>query len=399
VPVTRASDVYYDPYDQEIDADPYPVYRRLRDEAPLYRNEHYDFYAVSRADDVERVLTDHETFISGRGAFLDFIRADIAMPPGILIFEDPPSHTRHRKVLARVFTPRRMAELEPQIRAYCARSLDPFVGARRFDFVADLGAQVPMRTISMLLGIPETDQERVRDRSTGSMRTEPGEPMQIEAVGNPELYADYIDWRVEHPADDLMTALLNTEFEDETGALRHLTREEILTYCSLLGGAGNETAARLISWTGKVLADHPEQRRQLVEDPSLIPSAIEEILRFEPPGHNFARFVTKDTELHGTTVPKGSVMVVLLASANRDERRFVDGERFDIRRHIEKHFTFGYGIHYCLGAALARLEGQVVLDEILRRFPEWEIDTDNARLTSASVVRGWETLPAFIQSK
>ena len=181
----RRADVYYDPYDVDIDADPYPVYRRLREEAPLYYNERYDFFAVSRADDVERVLADHETFISGHGAFLDFIRADITMPPGMFIFEDPPSHTRHRKVLSRVFTPRRMAELEPQIRAYCARSLDPFVGAGRFDFVADLGAQVPMRTISMLLGIPESDQEEVRDQATGSMRTKPGEPMEIKRGRQP----------------------------------------------------------------------------------------------------------------------------------------------------------------------------------------------------------------------
>jgi len=183
VSVTSASDVYYDPYDVGIDADPYPVYRRLREEAPLYYNEPHDFFAVSRAEDVERVLTDHETFISGRGAFLDFIRAGITMPPGMFIFEDPPTHTRHRKLLSRVFTPRRMAELEPQIRAYCARSLDPFIGAKQFDFVADLGAQVPMRTISMLLGIPESDQEDVRDRATDSMRTEPGQPMQIKEVG------------------------------------------------------------------------------------------------------------------------------------------------------------------------------------------------------------------------
>ena len=394
--MTNKSDVYYDPYDVEIDADPYPIYRRLRAEAPLYYNERYDFFAISLAEDVERVLADHGTFISGRGAFLDFIRANLEMPPGMFIFEDPPSHTRHRKLLSRVFTPRRMAELEPQIRAYCARSLDRFVGSGRFDFVADFGAEVPMRTISMLLGIPESDQETVRDQATGSMRTEPGQPMRIEEVGNPEMYAEYIDWRAEHPSDDLMTDMLRSEFEDESGKVRRLTREEILTYCTLIGSAGNETAARLIGWIGKVLADHPDQRRELAVDPSLIPSAVEEVLRFEPPGHNFARYVSKDVELHGTTVPEGSVMVFLIGAANRDERRFPNGENFDIHRTPVKYFTFGYGIHYCLGAALARLEGQIALDEILKRFPEWEIDIDNARLTSASVVRGWETLPALI---
>jgi cytochrome P450 len=289
-----------------------------------------------------------------------------------------------------------MAALGPQIRDFCARSLDPFVGTGRFDFVADLAAQVPMRTISMLLGIPDSDQEAVRDQTTGSMRTTPGEPMVIKEVGSPEMYAEYIDWRAKHPSDDLMTDMLQAEFEDETGTIRRLTREEILTYCGLIASAGNETASRLIGWTGKVLADHPDQRRELVEEPSLIPSAIEEVLRFEPPGHNFARYVSRDVEFHGTRVPEGSVMVFLIGAANRDQRRFSDGERFDIHRTPVKHFTFGYGIHYCLGAALARLEGQIALEETLKRFPDWQIDLDGARLTSASVVRGWETLPAFV---
>ena len=397
--LTRAdhSDVYYDPYDVGIDADPYPVYRRLRDEGPLYYNERYDFYAVSRAEDVEAVLSDHHTYVSGRGAFLDFIRADVEMPPGMLIFEDPPAHTRHRRLLSRVFTPRRMAQLEPQIRAYCARSLDPLLGSGRFDFVADLAAQLPMRVISMLLGIPDSDQQAVRDRSTGSMRTDPGQPMEIpEDFGSGEMFADYIDWRAEHPSDDLMTDMLRAEFEDETGRFRRLTRQEILTYVSLIAGAGNETAGRLIGWTGKVLADHPGQRRELVEDRALIPAAIEEVLRYEPPGHQFARSVSQDVALHGTSVPEGSVMIFLVASANRDDRRFPEGDRFDIHRAPAKHFTFGYGVHYCLGAALARLEGQIALDEVLNRFPEWEIDHDRARLSSASVVRGWESLPTFI---
>jgi cytochrome P450 len=394
--VTSTGDLYWDPWNVDIDADPYPVYRRLREEAPLYHNEEHNFYAVSRADDLDRVLNDHETFISGRGAFLDFIRLDIQLPPGLFVFEDPPSHTMHRKLLSRVFTPRRVVELEPKMRAFCARSLDPFVGSGGFDFVADLAAQLPMQVISMLLGIPESDQQAIRDNALGTMRTEPGQPMEIKAVGSPEMYAEYIDWRAAHPSDDLMTDLLRVEFEDETGTRRRLTREELLTYCSLLGSAGNETAGRFIGWIGKVLGDHPDQRRELVESPAMIPTAIEELLRFEPPGHNFARYVTQDVEFHGTTVPEGSALVFLPASANRDERRIADGERFDIHRPPAKHYTFGYGIHFCLGAALARLEGQIALDEVLKRFPDWEIDVDNARMASASIVRGWETLPALV---
>ena len=175
------SDVYYDPYDVEIYADPYPAFRRLREEAPLYHNEQYDFYAVSRYDDVERGLIDSERYISGRGVILELIKANIEanieMPPGTLIMEDPPVHTVRRTLLSRVFTPRKMAALEPKIREFCARSLDPLVGAGRFDFVADLGAQMPMRTIGMLLGIPEQDQEAIRDLDDAALRTEAGKPM------------------------------------------------------------------------------------------------------------------------------------------------------------------------------------------------------------------------------
>jgi cytochrome P450 len=395
----NASDVYYDPYDTGIHADPYPVFRRLREEAPLYYNERHDFYAVSRFEDVERGLLDHKTYISGRGGILELIKANIEMPPGVLIFEDPPAHTVRRGLLSRVFTPRKMAALEPKIREFCARSLDPLVGAGRFDFIADLGAQMPMRTIGMLLGIPEQDQESVRDHSDASLRTKAGEPMRYSEKGfasGGEIFADYIEWRAEHPSDDLMTELLRAEFEDETGTVRRLTREEILTYVNVLAGAGNETTTRLIGWAGKVLADHPDQRRELAEDRSLIPNAIEELLRYEPPAPHIARYVARDVEVLGRTVPEGSVMMFLVGAANRDDRRFPDGDRFDIHRKISQHLTFGYGAHFCLGASLARLEGQVALDEVLKRFPEWEVDLGAAKLASTSTVRGWETLPVVV---
>jgi cytochrome P450 len=317
------------------------------------------------------------------------------MPPGVLIFEDPPIHTLHRGLLSRVFTPKKMNALEPQVRAFCARSLDPLVGAGGFDFIRDLGAQMPMRVIGMLLGIPEQDQELIRDRSDADLRTRPGQPMEYsqDRFVTGEAFAEYVDWRAEHPSDDLMTELLQAEFADETGTTRHLTRDEVLTYVQVIAGAGNETTTRLIGWAGKVLADHPEQRRELVEDRSLIPNAIEEILRYEPPAPHVARYVTREVEHYGQTVPEGSVMIFVVGAANRDGRRYPDGERFDIHRDVGQHLTFGYGIHFCLGAALARLEGRVALDEVLKRFPKWEVDHDNARLSPTSTVRGWETLP------
>jgi cytochrome P450 len=396
VTVSSINDVYYDPYDIAINADPYPVFRRLREEAPLYYNDQHDFYAVSRYEDVERGLVDNDTFISSRGGILELIKADMEMPPGTLIFEDPPIHTIHRRLLSRVFTPKRVAALEPQMRDFCARGLDPLVGTDGFDLIADLGAQMPMRVISMLLGIPEQDQEAVRDRVDANLRTEAGKPMEVTAhFADGDMFGEYIDWRAEHPSDDLMTELLSAEFEDENGVTRRLTRDEVLTYTFVVAGAGNETTTRLIGWAGKVLAEHPDQRRELVQDPSLIPNAIEELLRFEPPAPQVGRYVAKDAEFHGKTVPAGSAMLFLVGAANRDDRRYPQGDRFDIHRKVGQHLTFGYGVHFCLGAALARLEGRIALDELLKRFPEWEVDYENARLAPTSTVRGWETLPVF----
>jgi cytochrome P450 len=404
--VNSAADVYYDPWDPATNADPYPTWRRLREEAPLYYNEQHDFYALSRFDDVERALIDRETYISSRGVVLEMIQAGVSMPRGFFISEDDPLHRLHRKVVSRLFSPKAISELEPKIREYCARSLDPLVGAGGFDFMADIGAQMPMRVIGMLLGVPEDAQELIRDGAIAALHTEPGEQMPYDDLDSPDnilasmvrgdMFADYIDWREEHPADDLMTDLMQAEFEDETGTTRRLRRDELLAFVGLLGLAGNETTSRLITWVGKLLGDHADQRRDIVEDRSLVPNAIEEILRYESPAAFFARYMTKDVEWYGRTVPAGSAMVVINGSGNRDDRRFPDGDRFDVHREISQILSFGYGAHYCLGAALARLEGRIALEEILNRFPEWEVDTVNAKQAVTSTARGWDALPVII---
>jgi cytochrome P450 len=327
--VNVASDVYFDPFDLGIRARPYAVYGRLRDEAPLFYNATHDFFVVSRFDDVERLLTDRDSFISSKGGVLDVLKSGIEMPPGMFIFEDPPLHTKHRGLVSRIFTPKSMSAIEPQIRAYCASTLDRLVGRDGFDFVRDIGAEVPMRVIGMLLGIPESDQVALRDRLEESMQgtydeSRIDEPLQG-LNQSFEAFGEYVDWRADHPSDDLMTMMLTIEFEDHTGMIRRLTRDEILTYVILIAAAGNDTTNRLIGWTGKVLSDHPDACRQLVEDPSLVPNAIEEILRFEP-----------------------------------------------------------------------RLEGRVVLDEVLKRFPTWQVDEDRARLTDDFLTRGWEALPVSV---
>jgi cytochrome P450 len=396
---TTAPEVYYDPYDFEIDADPYPVWRRLREEAPLYYNEKYDFFAVSRFDDVERCLVDWETYSSAKGSVLEYIKADLETPSGMFIFEDPPIHDLHRGILSRAFTPRRIAAIEPQVRRFCARSLDPLVGSGGFDFIRDLGTEMPMRTIGMLLGIPEEDQVTLREHIDEGLRLDDGVMPEVTAdrtqIADSD-YAAYIEWRAQNPSDDLMTELLNAEFTDEHGVTRTLTRDEILGYIGLLAGAGNETTTRLIGWAGKLLSEHPDQRRELAEDPDLIPNAIEEILRYEAPSPVQSRYVTKDVELYGGTVPAGNVMVVLNGSANRDDRKFDDPDRFDVHRDIKRHLSFGYSLHFCLGAHLARLEGRIALEELLKRFPEWSVDYDNAVQARTSTVRGWESLPVLL---
>jgi cytochrome P450 len=392
------TDVRYDPYDVEINRDPYPVFRRLREEAPLYHDDTHDFYAVSHHADVEAVLKDNRRFISGRGGILEIIKAGIEIPPGTVIFEDPPTHTIHRRLMSRMFTPRKVAALEDRIRAYCAEALDPHVGSGGFDFVRGLGAFMPMRVIGMLMGVPDEDQDRLREVVDANLRTEEGKPMEVGETMDisADMYAEYVEWREKNPSDDIMTELLNAEFEDETGTTRRLTREELLTYIAVVTGAGNETTTRLIGWTGKVLAEHADQRRELVEDPSLIPNAIEEILRYEPPAPHVGRYVAEDATFHGRTVPAGSAILALIGSANRDDARFPGGDRFDIHRDTAGHLTFGLGPHFCLGASLARLEGRIALEEILARFPEWDVDLDRARLAPTSTVRGWETMPAVI---
>jgi cytochrome P450 len=396
---TTDSAVYYDPFDFDIDSDPYPIWRRLRDETPLYFNEKYEFYAVSRFEDVERGLVNWQTYSSARGTLLELIKSDIDIPSGSIIFEDPPDHNLHRGLLSRVFTPRKMNAIEPKVREFCARSLDPLVGTGGFDFIADLGAQMPMRTIGMLLGIPEQDQEEIRDRIDEGLRLEDGtmpDPASFGAAGQSTSFDEYIDWRADHPSDDLMTELLQAEFEDESGTIRRLSRPEVVNFINLLAAAGNETTTRLIGWTGKVLAEHPGERAKLVEDRDLVPNAVEELLRFESPSPVQARYVTRDVEHQGRVVPAGSAILLLNGSGNRDERKFADGERFDVTRKIDHHLAFGYGLHFCLGAALARLEGRVALDEVLQRFPTWEVDWDHAKQARTSTVRGWECLPVLV---
>jgi cytochrome P450 len=394
VTIDHTTELYYDPFDFGIDDNPYPTWQRMRAEAPLYYNEKYNFYALSRYDDVARGLPDWETYRSGRGTTADILFSGIEVPPGILLFEDPPLHDLHRRLLSRVFTPRRMEAVEDLVRDFCSRALDPHRDSDGFDFVADLGAIMPMRTIGYLLGIPEEGQQQIRDLNDRSITVAEGasdvSPKVFEeAIA---MFAEYIEWRATHPSDDLMTELLNAEVDEPDGTRRPLERTEVLAYTAMIAGAGNETTARLIGFMGQLLGEHPDQRHELVADPSLIPSAVEETLRYEPPSPVQARYVAHDVELYGQTVTEGSYMLLLNGSANRDESKFSEPDRYDIHRK-GGHLSFGQGLHFCLGSALARLEGRIAFEEVLKRWTDWDVDYDNASRARTSSVRGWARLP------
>ena len=395
---TTTTGPYYDPYDPALLLDPYPAFRRLREEAPLYYNDVYDFYAVSRFADVEAALVDRDTFSSEKGVILEMIKADIDMPPGTLIHELPPHHTIHRQVLSRVFTPKSMLAIEPDVREVVATRLDELVERESFDWVQDFARYIPMRVFGKLLGIADEDQERMLTHVEAGMSSEMGKPQTYEEANflTGEFYGEFVDEKIEHPDDGLITRLLTHEFDDAEGVHRTLTRSEALAYMDIIAGAGNHTTNRLITWTGKVLADHPDQRAAVVADRSLVPKVIEETLRYEPSSTQIARLVLRDVEYYGQTVPAGSAFLCLVGSANRDDRVFPDGDRFDIHRDIGHHLAFGYGPHFCLGASLARLEGRVALEEVLERFTDWEIDDDNVVMGTSTGVRGYESLPVSI---
>jgi len=390
------SEIYYDPYDCEIDADPYPTWRRMREEMPLYRNERFDFWALSRFQDVHDASVDPETYSSARGTVLEVMGKELPMRP--MIFMDPPEHDRLRALVSRAFSPRRIAALEPSIREIVRSHLDVQVGSSGFDFVADFGAKVPMMVISSMLGVPQEDREQIREWTDEMLHREPGEvdptarmgPILAQVAG---YFLRYIDERRKRPTDDMMTDLLQAEFEDESGAKRRLSDIELVAFIMLIAGAGNETVARLLGFAGAALAEFPLEREKLVARPGLIPNAIEELLRYEAPSPVQGRTVMRDVSWYGVDIPAGSVILLLTGSAGRDERQYPDPDRFDVEREVGRHLAFGYGTHFCLGAALARLEGRVALEEVLKRFPRWEVDLDRAERVTTSTVRGFARLP------
>jgi cytochrome P450 len=394
------NELYWDPFDIEIDTNPYAIWRRLRDEAPVYRNDRHDFWALSRFADVQVASADPKTFLSSRGTVLELMGGDMA-DMKIIIFMDPPEHDSLRALVSRAFTPRRVSALEDKIRGVCASLLDPLVGSGGFDYVQDFGAQVPSMVISMLLGVPDSERQEVLHQINTTFHLEPGKGMVNDvSIGAIMWLSEYIAVKLaerrQNPGDDLFTALVQVELEDEDGTSRRLTEQEAVAFGNLLIAAGTETVARLLGWASVVLDQHPNQRADLAADRSLIPNAVEELLRYEAPSPVQGRWTSRPVELHGVVIPENSKVLLITGSAGRDERRYPDPDRFDIRRAMGSHVSFGFGIHFCLGAALARLEGRIALEETLKRFPEWEVDHARAQRLHTSTVRGWKSVPVMV---
>lgn len=386
------------PFSHEFHEDPYPTYRWLREHAPLYRNPQFDFWALSRFRDVLDASHDWETYSSAQGTTIERIDGALFGERPMMIFTDPPRHDRLRKLVNRVFTPRRIAELEPFARATVIRLLEPLVANGGGDFVKELSALLPMEMIFTMLGVPEADRIGLRrhmdasldrDRDTGNIPQHA-----LEAMGAMLTYWDGLvaELRVK-PNDGLISALLEAEIETDGGTKTRLTKGEIVGFCSLIGVAGNETVTKLLANAAVLFARHPDEYGKILADPACIPGAAEEVLRYTSPSQYQGRVVTKDVEWHGTRVPAGSRILLLTGSANRDEREFDAPDRFDVHRKVPVALGFGQGIHFCLGASLARLESRVALEEFGRRFPSYAIDESKCVRVHMSNVHGYQSVP------
>jgi cytochrome P450 len=383
----------YSPFDPKVIADPYPVYRELRDNAPAYWSPDASSWVLSRYEDVSAALIDPATYSSASGIF--------PTPPGVdmtelflpmLIMSDPPRHTQLRHLVSKAFTPRRIAGLEAHIQALVDDLLDQASGDGTWDFVSGFAGPLPAIVIADMLGVPREDRDRFRTWSTTLIQSNPirGEfgPGLDAAGALYEYFTAFLAERRAHPRDDLMTALVHAEVDG-----KRLSEEELLGFCLLLLVAGHETTTNLLSNSAVVLAQHPESRRQLADNPDLLPAAVEELLRYDSPVQGLARTLTRQVDLHGQSMTAGDTVLMLFGSANRDDHAFPDADHFDIHRAPERQVAFGRGIHFCLGAVLARLEARIALQALLARRRDWDVDLDSAVRLRSGPIRGYVSLP------
>lgn len=388
----------YDPFDPAVQDDPYPVYELLRDRCPVYRAEQSNTWVLSRYGDVEAALLEPGTYSSGSGVVPtpDGMQITEQLMPMMLMM-DPPRHGELRSLVSRAFTARRVAGMAETVQAVTDELLEPLVDYPGCDFVQEFAGPLPAMVIADLLGVPRADRDQFRVWSSTLVQANPLQDLSGLKLGGPavaaaaslyEYFSGFLTDRRSQPREDLISALVQAEVNGE-----RLTDEELLGFCLLLLVAGHETTSNLLGNSAVVLAEHTEARRRMAEDPALITPAVEELLRYDSPVQGLSRTLTRDVRLHGQTMSEGETVLLLFGSANRDERAFPSAGIFDIDRKPDHQVAFGRGIHFCLGAALARMEARTALETVLRRWPDWEVDLVAATRLHSGPIRGYGSLP------
>ena len=390
----------FDPFSDEYFNDPYDLYRRMRDDNPVYHNEKYGFWALFRYDDVCAAHKDWQTFSSSHGVDLSTLNRDPEMIRSfrLIIMMDPPEHDRMRALVSRVFTPRAIGALEPMVREVIQSYLAPFDDAESFDAVRDFSGPFPVEIICRMLGVPEGMRQQIRHWLDLGLHREPGQmdptPEGIQASLEAGVYfMELAQERRRRPADDMISRLTQVEVDRGDGQMTGLDDAEIAGFLSLLGGAGAETVTKLVGNAAVLFHRNPGQYAKVVGDPGRAPAAVEEILRYNPPSQYQGRYSVQDAEYGGVTVPAGHPTILVTGSATRDERFYERPDEFDIDRPASLALGFGYGVHSCLGAALARMESRIAIEELARRWPRFEVDEEGCRRVQMSNVAGYSSVP------
>jgi len=395
--VTTTAPRVFDPYDYDWHEDPYPTYQWLREEAPLYRNDGLGFWALSRHADVLAAFRDNERFSSADGVSLDpAATGPQASKVMSFLAMDDPRHFRMRSLVSKGFTPRRVRELEPRVREMTREHLDAALASTSFDFIDDLAGKLPMDVVSELLGVPQADRAELRRLADLVVHREDGVLDVPPAAADASLqlivyYLELVTDRRKQRRDDLTSVLLDVELDGE-----RLTDEELCAFLFLMVVAGNETTTKLLGNAWYWAHQHPDQKRLVLADHALVPAWVEETLRYDASSQVLARTAAVDVDLHGRTLAAGDRVLLLVGAANRDPRVFPDPDRYDLARDTSELLSFGNGTHFCLGASLARLEARVVLEELLGKVRDYDVDTERAERVHSVNVRGFAHLPTTV---
>ena len=393
--------VEFDPFSRDFFDDPYDTYADLREHAPCYYSEQYDFYALSRFDDVVAAHRDHATFTSTHGQTYEQLSSGQPAELGSIISMDPPEHTRYRALVSRAFTPMSIGNYEALVREIINGYLDPLMGRRQFDILEEFSAPFPVEIISTILGVPPENRQQIRLWTDAMLHREEGSPTSTQAAAEAGMAQgiylyELVQQKRANPADDMLTALIEAEVATEDGQLTRLDDAEIAGFGTLLAAAGSETVTKLVGNAVVLFHRHPDQWAKVLDDPAIIANAVEEILRYWAPSQYQGRFSTVDSEWHGLTIPKHKPVFLITGAANRDPRRYDNPDKFDITRDPGLAVGLGHGLHACLGAALARMESRVAIEEIARRWPAYEVDEPGLRRVQMSNVAGYSSVPITV---